>query len=62
MQQLRPFDRNIGFYINFYVHIQIMRSVGRRGSQNIKEIIFQKNMFSIRSWGYDYTGPFKKFV
>ena len=38
MQELFTFDHNIGFCVAFYVHIQILTSIGLRLGQNIRKM------------------------
>ena len=52
MQKVRLFDQKIRIYVESYVYIQILESMGLHGSQTIKELIFLKNKVVIRSWGY----------
>ena len=41
MQQVTLLDLKIGFGINFYVYIQILRSIGLHGGQHIANLVFK---------------------
>ena len=49
--RLSTFDQKSGFYVEFYLYLQILRSVSLCGGQNIKKIVFQKVTVLIREWG-----------
>ena len=42
MQQIYLFDQEIGIIVEFYLHIQILRSIGLHEGQQIKKLIFLK--------------------
>ena len=55
-QEMRIFDQHIGFYVEFYVYIQILRSVSLHGGRHIKN--FPNEIVELQG----YIGPLKRGV